>query len=264
MTQRPLTLSSIDQTAHSGPILAVHWKEDLARDTAVHAHAPGQLIGSLAGLVSIYTPLGWWVVPPTHAIWLPPQVPHGVRSHGPFQGWSLYVAEANCGELPSTPRTLRVGSLLRELVERAATWNGTSNTPAEHRLAQVIIDEIAGLREDPLGLPHPTDERLRLMTDAMLDDLADNRSIQDWAEWVGMTPRTLARHFREQTGFGLVAWRQRARVLRAIELLAEGQAVTTIAMDLGYNNVGAFIAMFRRVMGMTPGQYGRLDISTEP
>ena len=93
----------------------------------------------------------------------------------------------------------------------ANSCNGTPNTPAEHRLAQIIIDEIADLREDPLGLPQPTDERFRCMTDAMLGDLADNRSIQDWAKWVGMTPRTLARHFNEQTGFGMVAWRQRTR-----------------------------------------------------
>jgi AraC-like DNA-binding protein len=38
--------------------------------------------------------------------------------------------------------------------------------------------------------------------------------------------------------------------------LATGQPVTTIALDLGYDNVSAFIAMFKRVMGVTPGRYG--------
>ena len=33
--------------------------------------------------------------------------------------------------------------------------------------------------------------------------------------------------------------------MRALEMLASGTAVTTIALDLGYENVSAFIAMFR-------------------
>ncbi|WP_430507282.1 helix-turn-helix domain-containing protein, partial [Burkholderia sp. BCCCDS15] len=31
--------------------------------------------------------------------------------------------------------------------------------------------------------------------------------------------------------------------------------VTTIALDLGYDNVSAFIDMFRRALGTTPGRY---------
>ncbi|SAL38007.1 AraC family transcriptional regulator [Caballeronia udeis] len=46
-----------------------------------------------------------------------------------------------------------------------------------------------------------------------------------------------------------------ARPMRALEMLASGTAVTTIALDLGYENVSAFIAMFRRTFGVTPTQY---------
>ncbi|MCO8649083.1 helix-turn-helix domain-containing protein, partial [Burkholderia multivorans] len=40
----------------------------------------------------------------------------------------------------------------------------------------------------------------------------------------------------------------------------------TIALDLGYENVSAFIDMFRRALGTTPGKYGelaRLEASKE-
>lgn len=43
--------------------------------------------------------------------------------------------------------------------------------------------------------------------------------------------------------------------MRAIELLATGTPVTTIALSLGYDNVSAFIAMFRRVHGVTPARF---------
>ena len=31
--------------------------------------------------------------------------------------------------------------------------------------------------------------------------------------------------------------------------------MTTVALDLGYDNVSAFIAMFKREHGVTPGRY---------
>ena len=43
--------------------------------------------------------------------------------------------------------------------------------------------------------------------------------------------------------------------MRALEMLAAGAAVTTVALDLGYDNVSAFIAMFKREHGVTPGRY---------
>ena len=58
-----------------------------------------------------------------------------------------------------------------------------------------------------------------------------------------------------ETGFSFNEWRQRIRLLRALELLAAGKPVTAIALDLGYDNVSAFIALFRRMFGTTPGRY---------
>ena len=53
----------------------------------------------------------------------------------------------------------------------------------------------------------------------------------------------------------MVVQRQQARLLRALELLAEDRPVTSIALDLGYESPSAFIAMFRRAVGSTPGRY---------
>ena len=79
--------------------------------------------------------------------------------------------------------------------------------------------------------------------------------IRDRANTIGMAPRTLARRFQAETGMTLGAWRQHARLMRAQEMLAAGAPVTTVALDLGYDNVSAFIAMFKRELGVTPGRY---------
>lgn len=256
-------LVSPERLSAISPLLAIEHRQPDARGTPAHTHAPGQLIGSLSGLLSATTSFGSWVVPATHAVWIPPDVVHAVRSHGPYTGWSVYVDAAACQVLPSAPRTVRVSGLLREAVHRLASNACAPSTPAEHRLASVIMDEIAALPAEPLDLPNPQDPRAAKVAQAILGDLADSRPIEDWSRWAGLTPRTLARHFADETGMGASAWRQRARALRAIEMLAEGRPVTGIAVDLGYQNVSAFIAMFRRVIGTTPGTYAQVQAQVE-
>lgn len=50
-------------------------------------------------------------------------------------------------------------------------------------------------------------------------------------------------------------WRQQLRLLRAMELLAWGEKVTTAAAEAGYNSTSAFISMFRKQLGRTPTRY---------
>jgi AraC-like DNA-binding protein len=50
-------------------------------------------------------------------------------------------------------------------------------------------------------------------------------------------------------------WQQQARLLEALRLLAAGDDVTTVALRVGYDTPSAFIGMFRRAMGVTPGRY---------
>lgn len=244
----------------NGSIFAVERCDGDTRQTASHAHGPGQLFGSLAGLLSVSNPVGNWVVPVTHAVWIPPQVPHALRSYGPFMGWSVYIEEAACARLATEPQVIRVSGLLREAVHRIVAWGRGPRSESEHRLGNVLIDEIAMLPPEPLSLAYPNDFRLRQITDGILSNLADERGMEDWARLAGITTRTLARRFVAETGFGFSEWRQRAKVLRAIELLAENMPVTTIAVDLGYTNVSAFIAMFTRILGTTPGCYARSQL----
>ncbi|VVD76179.1 HTH-type transcriptional regulator NimR [Pandoraea iniqua] len=247
-------------TSPAAPFLAAgELTQPEAREKSPHRHAHGQLMGALTGLVSVGLDKHQWVVPAIHAIWIPPHYVHSVRSYGPFSGWSVFIQEARCGELPPAPRAIRTSALLREAVRRAATWSGTPASDgldaAQTRIAEVIVDEVKAAPPASLGLPLPEDPRLVRITDALAADLSDARRLEEWAAWAGVAPRTLSRHFMTQTGMTFAQWRQQARLLRALEQLAAGVSVTAIALDLGYENVSAFIDMFRRAMGTTPGRY---------
>jgi len=220
-----------------------------------HRHARGQLFGSLQGLLSVGVEGGVWVVPAIHAVWLPPHHVHSARSHGPFNGWSAYIAEAACGTLPRRPCTLRVSGLLREAVLRASSWPIEPLDEARAHVAAVILDEIRNLPVETFGLPLPKEVRLQRIARALIDDPADARSLEQWAEWGAVSTRTLSRRFVAETGFNFTAWRQRARLMRALELLAAGTPVTSIAIELGYSTATAFINLFRKTFGETPAVY---------
>jgi AraC-like DNA-binding protein len=264
MTPRRTTVprgsKSFESAAHAETLLlrAVEQTSADGRSTRRHRHASGQMLGALQGLLTVDVSDGRWVVPATHALWIPPDVPHGLRSHGPFAGWSVYVSPEGCEALPAAPRIVAVSGLLREAVARAATWPETATAldAAQTRLAGVILDEMAAAAPVALGLSMPSDPRLLKIARALSARPDDERRLDEWADWAGIAPRTLTRRFAEETGFSFTEWRQRVRLLRGLELLAAGKPVTTIALALGYDNVSAFIALFKRTFGVTPGRYG--------
>ncbi len=257
----PDPLISVSQAESAGGplVVAVSQLGAHARSTAAHSHARGQLLGALRGLLTVGTRDSQWVVPAIHSVWIPPHHVHSLRSHGVFSGWSVYVAPAACAALPDAPCTMRTSGLLREAVMRAATWPGAehddTHDDAQTRIAGVILDEIRTLPREPLGLPLPRDPRLVRIAQALADDLANHRRLDEWADWAGVPVRTLTRRFVAETGFSFTEWRQRARLLRALEMLAADTPVTNVALDLGYDSISAFIAMFRRTFGVTPTQY---------
>jgi AraC-like DNA-binding protein len=245
-----------DINSDAGPLLlAITGGDEFERVTATHSHARGQLFASLRGLISVGLDDGIWIVPAIHAVWMPPHQPHSVRSHGPFQGWGAYVAESACKDLPQQACTLRISGLLREAVLRAAAWPMGTLDAANAHIAAVVLDEIRSAQVEPFGLPLPRDARLQRIGAALIADPADARDLEQWAGMVAMSSRTLSRRFVAETGFTFTAWRQRARLMRSLEMLAADVPVNTIALELGYSTASVFISLFRRTFGKTPAVY---------
>ncbi len=238
------------------PVLALVSEVERGGGFPWHRHYRAQLVFAAQGVVTVSVATGTWVVPPEQAVWVPAGTSHQIESPGPFSMHSLYVHPAVCDGLPGETRVLRVSPLLRALMDRLAalpTFYGPASMAAH--LAAVVPEELRLLRPEPLYLPLPSSRPLRAVTDGLIADPADARSLADWARKAGASERTLARLFRRETGMTFGAWRQRLRLVRAVERLAEGAAVTDLALDLGYDSPSAFIAMFRRELGTTPGRY---------
>ena len=70
-----------------------------------------------------------------------------------------------------------------------------------------------------------------------------------------MSRRNFTRVFRQETGLSFAAWWQQACLAAALPRLAAGEAVTSVAMALGYDNPNAFTSMFKRLVGDSPRSY---------
>jgi len=223
----------------------------------LHRHLRAQLLYAASGIMTVVTEAGTWTVPPQQAVWIPPQMGHEVHMPCEVSMRSLYIHTASVQGLPQACRVVQVTPLLRELIARLVAPAPARSSEQVTRLMAVLVDEVMALESPPLHLPAPRDARLRTITDALVEDPADTRGLGEWAAVAGASERTLARLFLRETGMGFRDWRQQLRLLTAIERLAAGDDVTAVSLDLGYRSPSAFIAMFKRVLGETPGRYVR-------
>ena len=238
------------------PVVA-HGRELAQGETLpFHRHRRAQLVYASSGVMTVTTRSAAYVVPPQRAVWMPGGIDHCIEARNTVAMRTLYVEPEAAAELPTEVCVLQVTRLLRELIVTAVAAGPSyePNSP-QSRIMSVILDQIRTQPVASLALPMPTDPRLFRVAQSLITNPGDTRNLGEWARTVGASKRTLGRLFTEQTGMPFQTWRQQRRLLRALELLATGDNVTTIALELGYDNTSAFIAMFRRCLGTTPTRY---------
>jgi len=238
------------------PVVAMAADYPPGHSVPPHRHERAQLVYASAGVMQVSAEAGTWIVPPERAVWVPAGMTHEIRMHGRIEMRTIYVAAEAAKRLMPDCCVISVPPLLRELILRAMTLPPDyDEAGAEGRIMTLILDEIRALPTAPLHLPQARDARLARVTEALSDNPGDERTLAALARQAGASPRTLARLFIKETGLTFGAWRQRARLLQALTWLAKGRAVTTVALDLGYDSPSAFIAAFKRSFGVTPAKY---------
>jgi AraC-like DNA-binding protein len=218
-----------------------------------HWHARAQFIFAVAGTMRVRTARRVWIVPPTRALWVPARTVHEVQMYGEVQMRSLYVNDAAGAGMPASCAVLNVTPLLKELVVRAVALPESYDEKGDDGLVmRLLMAEVRRLPRCALDLPLPESGDLMQLCERLLDDLSARRPCKLDAVDLKTSTRTLYRRFLKETGITFARWKQQARLLESIRRLAEGVAVTTVALDLGYASPSAFSSMFRRAVGMPP------------
>jgi AraC-like DNA-binding protein len=251
-----------------------------------HWHDAHQIVHAQTGVMRITTLEGNWVLPPGRALWVPAACVHEIYCHGAVSMRTVYLLPSDGSDslnrpvwaagaepekrdkpgggwteayhstitLPGNCVVWQVSSLMREIIMRMASGRDPRQ---DGHLAALLLSEIATIDALPLHLPDPSDPRVRRVTMALSENPADQRSLENWAVALGMSPRTLIRRFQSETGMTFRQWRRQARLLAALERLAAGGPVTSVAYDVGYDGLSAFVEAFRQAFGVTPGRYFR-------
>lgn len=247
-----------DDVDHRGVFVAR--LRDYPRGTrlGLHAHREAQLLFAARGVMQVTTPKGRWLVPSDRAVWLPPRMEHAVDALTDIAMRTLYVDPRWLAAQPdgaglSREFVVAVAPLLREAI-LASCRPGLSPARAT-RLVEVALSELAEAESAATFVPLPTDPRALRVAQRVLDDPARNAPLEELARRAGTSTRTLTRLFRAETGMAFKAWRQRARIMSALPLLATDRAsIKRIASRLGFSSVAAFSHAFRQVMGQRPSE----------
>jgi AraC-like DNA-binding protein len=218
-----------------------------------HEHPLHQLVWSARGVVAVKAGDAGWVLPPTRALWMPAGVQHRTGALGRAALRGIYADPALSPVSWPEPRMVVVRPLLRELLEYL-TGDGVAPA-ARLRAEAVAFDLLEPLDVVPIVVPSPADPRARDVESALLANPADPRSLAEFGRAVGAAERTLARIFVRECRMPFGTWRTQVRLRAALPSLAQGTPLETVAYRVGYSSASAFVAAFRRAVGVTPGAY---------
>ncbi|WP_132752737.1 AraC family transcriptional regulator [Variovorax atrisoli] len=247
---RNVPLDSVD--AIERDVLAIG--TDYAPGTLLemHHHRRAQFLYGATGLMEVGTDDGAWVVPPHCGVWIPANKPHRVRMVG-VSTRSLYIEPSAAPREGSRCEVLLVSPLLRQLLLEATQAQALYGEHDRDGLVmRLALAEIARAATLPIFAPLPKDGMLHRLCVEFLYAPSIRATAGDWAVQLHRSERTFTRFFRAETGMPFGEWRQHACLISALSRLAEGQPVTAVALELGYDSPGAFSTMFRRRLGFSP------------
>jgi AraC-like DNA-binding protein len=233
-------------------------KYPAGRERAGHAHDEMQTFYVRSGLLGIRTAGGAWVIPPGRLGCIKPGVVHAATILSDLEAWSVFCPLPRALVLKEDICILQCSALLGMLLERVAECEKLNlKAPVDRGLAALAISEMSKARSESLGIPLPSSKSLVKVARQILENGSEGKSISVWAKAAGMSVRSFSRNYRAETGQTFEQWRTRANHQKAIELLSQGENVTSCAFALGYESVSAFIASFRKHHGITPSKFLR-------
>lgn len=220
----------------------------------LHAHPDHHMLAwSATAMVALRTGTRDWLVPRTHALWIPAQVPHSASVLRAGHGYGVVLPAARCPITWTEPTGVLITPLIRELIVHLDQHREpTANRAAAESLLLGLLEPAPS---NTFHAPLPADPRIRAIAEAIVADPADRRDLDAWANHANTSVRTITRLFGHETGMTFAQWRTHVRIRAALTHLARGASVGATARAVGYRKPAAFSAAFHRVTGHHPGLY---------
>ncbi|MBL4645589.1 MAG: helix-turn-helix transcriptional regulator [Rhizobiales bacterium] len=243
---------------HDAPRFAVGyactWRKGTTNEP--HLHQRAQLIYATSGSMKVMSDEGTWIVPPERAVWMPPNIKHSACALSDVEVRFLYINSQTKVDLPQNVTVVHVTSLMREcLLAFLSLPRLYDEDGVAPHLLSVMLSELVATPVMPLHLPQPQTSSLQEAAKLLQSQLANPPKLEVLADQIGYGVRSFERHFIAETGLTWRRWVQQARLMEAISRLSTGDTVGDVAHALGYEGPSAFVAMFKKATGVTPGKY---------
>lgn len=223
-----------------------------------HSHNKAQLIYPSQGSIQLgVRGEGTFWVPPTRAVWIGANAVHIGANNGVEEAINLYFNESLVPEL-SRNRTfvVSVDRFLREYIRRVRQLRYPHVLSKDDKaLLKVLVSELARKESKELFLPESDDERLAPVLELAKTRLDSPPSLDELASTCGLSTRQLSRLFMDKLHMSFTDWFGQLRFLKSVEYLSQGEAVTNVAFDLGFEELSSFIRFFKKRTGQSPKQY---------
>lgn len=235
------------------PLEAHHLSHTRGDEVPFHAHRQGQLIVVAGGTAKIYSEQGWWLATSGSGVWIPPLTRHRAAYTEMSALINLRFAPEFAVGQPTACCLVMVSNLLRELAREAT---GVSDRQQLQLIAALMKYQLRhNVVKSDLYVPEGADKRLRAITGALRQNPGCADGLAQLAARAFTSPRTVARLFEKETGMTFSQWRERLRMITAVERLACGHGIAAVALEMGYQSASSFTAVFTRLLGMPPRRY---------
>jgi AraC-like DNA-binding protein len=231
-------------------------------DTGWGKRSQHQVLYCATGVVHVQVGDAKLLLPPHRAAWIKADTDFCLTASEPIAVAFLYFG-TSIEHLPSEPVCVfEPPPLAREMITYSIRW-GADRDPEDEvanrfflLFASLLPEWVQG--ESPFRLPVARSAELAAAMAFAMERLQEEPTIDDAARASGVSPRTLARRFQEEAN---TTWRKflhDARMMRAMELLADrDRSVSDAANEVGFRSLGAFTRAFVGFTGERPREYHR-------
>ena len=152
---------------------------------------------------------------------------------------------------------------IRKLIDQAVLHH--QETPVNPQLLsqecyQVLLQFTGGLQINPSKQP-AWEKYIRPVLASIHTRYMEDLTADALSREVFVTPQYLSRLFSRYLGCSVYEYLTKFRLSKAKELLVShrGRKIQDIAQDVGYTDASHFVLMFRKMTGMTPSEFRKIN-----
>lgn len=221
-----------------------------------HSSLWGDFNFSLNGTLEFDIEGQYYLSPPSYGLWLPPRTEHQSL---PVEHEIHYICirlHPKFGDfLGGSCRCFSIEPFFRALVLQILEQQKQVTAPEylEH-LLQVLFDQLKQAPAYSHYLPQSSHPILAPILEKLSDPDLFNSSLQQVLQNFTVSERHVLRLSQQELQLSLSEWRNRAKIIFAINQIRQGMTIKQLAFALGYHHSSSFIEFFKRYTGQTPIQ----------